>query len=62
MAKNNFDLFIALLPEETMKMMQTYDNKGNIYLKTSIKGKSINGHNPAVKLRAYQVTENSTSN
>ena len=49
MAKNNFDLFIALLPEETMKMMQTYDNKGNIYFKTSIKGKSINGHNPAVK-------------
>ncbi|MDC0257490.1 hypothetical protein OAK35_01975 [Crocinitomicaceae bacterium] len=49
MNKNNFDLFIAVLPEETMKMMQTYENKGNIYLKTTIKGRSINGHNPAVR-------------
>ncbi|GAB5418545.1 MAG: hypothetical protein Crog4KO_03020 [Crocinitomicaceae bacterium] len=49
MNKNNFDLFIAVLPEETMKVMQTYENKGDIYLKTTIKGKSINGHNPLVR-------------
>lgn len=47
--KHNFDLFIAMLPEETMKTMQTYDNKGDIYFRTTVKGRSINGHNPEVK-------------
>lgn len=47
--KNNFDLFIALFPEATMKQLQAYQNRGEIYLKTSIKGPSINGHTPLVK-------------
>ena len=47
--KNNFDLFVALLPEDLMKRMQTYENKGDFYINTSVKGRSINGYNPAVK-------------
>jgi hypothetical protein len=47
--KDNFDLFIALAPEETMKLLQTFENSGKIYLKTSVKGRSINGHNPKVE-------------
>lgn len=47
--KDNFDLFIALAPEQTMKTLQTFENKGNMYLSTSIKGRSINGHTPQVK-------------
>lgn len=46
--KDNFDLFIAMAPEETMKLLQTYENKGSIYFKTTVKGRSINGHNPQV--------------
>ncbi len=46
--KNNFDLFIALAPEELMKTLQTFENKGNIYLKTKIKGRSINGFKPEI--------------
>ncbi|XOV68027.1 MAG: AsmA-like C-terminal region-containing protein [Fluviicola sp.] len=47
--KDNFDFFIAMAPEYTMKWLQTYENKGNIYFKTSVKGRSINGHTPHVK-------------
>ena len=47
--KKNFDLFVALLPEDLMHTLQTYDNSGEIYLKTTIKGRSINGNNPKVE-------------
>lgn len=46
--KPNFDLFIALAPESVMQSMQEFENEGNIYLHTTVKGKSINGHNPAI--------------
>ena len=40
--KNNFELFIALAPEELMKTLKTFENKGSIYQKTKIKGRTIN--------------------
>jgi len=46
--KPNFDLFVAMAPEEYIPTLQEYKNKGEIYIKTKIKGKSINGHNPSI--------------
>lgn len=47
-AKTNFDLFIAFAPEELAPALKKYENKGKVYFDCSIKGKSINGHNPKI--------------
>ncbi len=47
-AKPNFDLFIAFAPEELAPALKKYENKGKVYFDCSIKGKSINGHNPKI--------------
>lgn len=46
--KPNFDLFLALAPEELGPALERYDNQGEIFFETSVKGKCINGHNPLV--------------
>ena len=47
--KPNFDLLIALAPEEVIESMHDFENEGDIYIHTTIKGKSINGNNPSIK-------------
>ncbi|MEO1052973.1 MAG: AsmA-like C-terminal region-containing protein [Bacteroidota bacterium] len=47
--KPNFDLFLAFAPEELNPILQRYDNGGKIFFEASVKGKSINGHNPLVE-------------
>lgn len=47
-AKPNFDLFIAFAPKELAPALKKYENKGKVYFDCSIKGKSINGHNPKI--------------
>jgi len=49
--KKNLDLLIALAPEELMPVLQRYQNKGTIFFETSIKGKSIHGHSPAIEAK-----------
>ncbi|MGQ0828506.1 MAG: AsmA-like C-terminal region-containing protein [Bacteroidota bacterium] len=46
--KPNFDLFIAMAPEELIPTLRKYDNRGKIYFNAAIKGKSINGNNPSI--------------
>jgi len=46
--KPNFDLFLAFAPPELAPALDRYDNAGTIFFEASIKGKSINGHNPLV--------------
>lgn len=46
--KPNFDLFVAMAPENLIPTLKQYKNEGEIYLKSTVKGKSINGHSPAV--------------
>ncbi|MDG1333613.1 MAG: hypothetical protein P8P74_14850, partial [Crocinitomicaceae bacterium] len=46
--KPNFDLFVAMAPEDLIPTLQEYDNKGKISFKSEIKGKTINGHNPDI--------------
>lgn len=49
--KKNFDLITALAPEELMPVIKRYENKGTIVFETSIKGKSIHGHSPAIDVK-----------
>src|SRR5690606_18278070 len=48
--KPNFDLFIALAPEDLIPTLRTYENSGKIFFTADVKGKSINGHQPAVRV------------
>ncbi len=47
--KPNFNLFIALAPEELIQVFEEYENRGKLFFKASIKGKSINGKTPAIR-------------
>lgn len=46
--KPNFDLFVAMAPEEIIPRLMEYENKGEVYIKTQIKGRAMNGHTPAI--------------
>lgn len=47
--KPNFDLLIAMVPEELAPVLRRYENKAELFIQTKIKGASINGKNPSVK-------------
>lgn len=49
--KSNFDLVLALAPEELQTTLKKFDNKGRIFFETTIKGKSLNGKQPAINAR-----------
>lgn len=46
--KPNFDLFVAMAPEDLIPTLKQYKNKGDIYFNSTVKGKTINGYNPEV--------------
>lgn len=50
-SKPNFDLFIAMAPEELIPTLKKYENQGRIFFETTVKGKSINGNVPLVNAR-----------
>ncbi len=47
--KPNFDLFIAMAPEELIPVLKKYDNKGRIFFDARMIGKTANGHKPFIK-------------
>lgn len=47
-SKPNFDLFIALAPNELVPTLKKYKNQGKVYFDAKIKGKSINGNTPKI--------------
>lgn len=47
-SKPNFELFMAMAPDELKPTLKKYENRGKVFFEASIKGKSINGHTPAV--------------
>jgi hypothetical protein len=49
--KPNFDLLIAFAPEDLIPTLEKYDNQGEIFFSTTIKGKSTNGNLPAVEAK-----------
>lgn len=46
--KPNFDLVIAMAPEELAPVFARYQNRGTIYFESTIRGKSIHGNSPAI--------------
>jgi hypothetical protein len=46
--KPNFDLLVALAPEDLMPTLEQYENEAQISFNSKIKGKSVNGHSPQV--------------
>lgn len=46
--KENFDLIMALAPEELIPTLKKYENKGKIFFDATLKGKSMNGYSPAI--------------
>lgn len=49
--KDNFDLILAMSPEDLIPTLKRYENRGKIYFETSIKGESIHGKTPAIEAR-----------
>lgn len=47
--KPNFNLFIALAPNELIRVFEEYENRGQIYFNASVKGKTLNGKMPAIR-------------
>jgi len=46
--KPDFNLFIALAPEELASTLKKFNNKGKIFFKASVVGPSLNGKTPAI--------------
>ena len=46
--KPNFDLIIAIAPEEIAETFRQFDNEGKVYFNATVKGKSANGNMPAI--------------
>lgn len=47
-SKPNFDLFIAMAPEELIPVLKKYENQGRIFFDATVKGKSANGNRPSI--------------
>lgn len=46
--KPNFDLIIAIAPEEMAETFRQFENEGKVYFNATVKGKSGNGNKPAI--------------
>ncbi|MCC6699954.1 MAG: AsmA family protein [Fluviicola sp.] len=46
--KENFDLIIAIAPNEIGEVFKQFENQGRIYFKAHVKGKSANGNKPVI--------------
>lgn len=49
--KPNFDLFLALAPEELVPTLKKFENKGEIFFDATVKGKSAHGNQPAINAK-----------
>lgn len=46
--KPNFDLFLAMAPQELTPVLSKYDNQGQIYFQAKVKGPCLHGQMPAI--------------
>lgn len=49
--KPNFDLYLAMLPDELNETLKEFDNQGTIFFDARIKGKTLNGQKPAIQAK-----------
>lgn len=50
-SKPNFDLFIALAPDDLIPTLRRYENAGDVFMEVSVSGPSANGHIPLINAR-----------
>jgi hypothetical protein len=46
--KSNFEIFLAMAPEELIPVLSKYDNKGEIFFLATLKGQIANGQMPKI--------------
>jgi hypothetical protein len=46
--KSDFGLLIALAPDDLIPVLRTFENRGDVFFTTTLKGKSVNGHTPFI--------------
>lgn len=49
--KPDFSLLIALVPDDLIPVLKSFENKGDVYFSAELKGPSVNGKVPAVEAR-----------
>ena len=47
--KPDFNLFLAVAPEELKESLNSFENRGKIYFNATVKGKTANGNRPAME-------------
>ena len=47
--KPDFNLFLAIAPDELKNALNTFENQGKIYFNATVKGKTANGNRPALE-------------
>ena len=47
--KPDFNLFLAVAPEELKESLNSFENRGKIYFNATVKGKTANGNRPAIE-------------
>lgn len=48
--KPDFNIFAAFAPKEISEVLKRYKNEGKVFFNGKVKGKSINGHTPALSV------------
>jgi hypothetical protein len=49
--KQNFDLYLAMLPKDLAESLKEFDNHGKIFFDARIKGKTMNGQQPQINAK-----------
>ncbi|MCE2681446.1 MAG: AsmA-like C-terminal region-containing protein [Cryomorphaceae bacterium] len=49
--KQNFDLYLAMLPKSLAESLKEFDNHGKIFFNARIKGKTMNGRQPQINAK-----------
>jgi hypothetical protein len=49
--KQNFDLYLAMFPEELAESLKEFDNQGKLFFDARIKGKTMNGQQPQINAK-----------
>lgn len=49
--KPDFSLLIALVPDDLIPVLKTFENKGDVFFTAALDGSSVNGKTPAIEAR-----------
>lgn len=49
--KQNFDLYLAVMPQDLAESLKKFDNQGSIFFDATIRGKTLNGKQPSINAK-----------